>query len=300
VSAARKKKGEVDRSREPVVAGLVRLNKYLADHGVASRRRCDELIAEGKVTVDGAPATQLGTKVDPAAQRIEVDGYVLEPEDLQKRYYLLNKPTGVVCTNEARETRPRAVDLITDRKKGRIYTVGRLDEDSSGLILLTNDGDFANRVMHPRHGVPKTYAVKVVGRIDEESLDKVKRGVHLAEGRTSGMQVRVHRRTPTYSQLFVTLREGMNREIRRSFARVGFKVVDLRRTNIGSLNDRGLKEGRWRPLTRREVQDLLEWTDGGKAKERPRTGRRAATGARERRPKRKGVRKSAQQRRTRR
>ena len=146
-------------------AGLVRLNKYLADHGVDSRRKCDELIRSGKVVVDGAPVLELGTKVDPGAQVVEVDGIRLKPEKLRRRYFLLNKPTGVVCTNERRETRPRAIDLITDPTKGRIYTVGRLDEDSKGLILLTNDGEYANRVMHPRYGVHKTYSVRVAGRV---------------------------------------------------------------------------------------------------------------------------------------
>src|SRR5262245_2243658 len=152
---------------------LVRLNKFLADHGVASRRASDELIASGKVTVDGESVTELGLKVDPERQRVEIDGYVLKPADARKRYYLLNKPRGVVCTNEARETRPRAVDLVTDPRKGRIYTIGRLDEDSEGLILLTNDGEFANRIMHPRYGVPKTYLVKVRGEIDDAALQKV-------------------------------------------------------------------------------------------------------------------------------
>lgn len=113
-------------------AELVRLNKYLADHGVASRRRCDELIAEGQVTVDGKTVTELGLKVDPTKQTVEIDGFVLKPKGLRRRYYLLNKPSGVVCTNEPRELRPRAVDLITDPRKGRIYTVGRLDEESKG------------------------------------------------------------------------------------------------------------------------------------------------------------------------
>ncbi|MFT5154498.1 MAG: 23S rRNA pseudouridine2605 synthase, partial [Planctomycetota bacterium] len=115
---------------------LIRLNKFLADHGVASRRACDELIAGGKVTIDGVPVTELGTKVDPAIQSIEVNGELLKSRG-DRRYYILNKPPGVVCTNERRETRPRAIDMITDRDKGRIYSVGRLDEDSRGLLLLT-------------------------------------------------------------------------------------------------------------------------------------------------------------------
>ncbi len=236
---------------------LVRLNKYLADHGVASRRKCDELIAKGKVSVDDEIVTELGLKVDPAKQRVEVDGVVLRPERTRLRYYLLHKPRGVVCTNERREARARAIDLITDPDKGRIYTVGRLDEDSQGLILLTNDGEFANRVAHPRYGVNKTYSVKLRGRVDPESVDKVRKGVWLAEGRTAPAFVKVLKRTNEWSLLTVTLNEGKNREVRRVFAAVGFNVLQLRRTHIGALSDRSLKEGKWRPLLREEVRELL-------------------------------------------
>jgi 23S rRNA pseudouridine2605 synthase len=235
---------------------LVRLNKVLADRGIASRRRCDELIARGKVSVDGQPVTELGTKIDPAVQTVEVDGVVLRPEPARRRYYLLNKPRGVVCTNEPRELRPRAIDLIRDPEKGRIFTVGRLDEDSEGLILLTNDGEFANRIAHPSHGVTKTYLVKVRGRIDTPALERMRAGVRLAEGRTGGARVRLIKRTSSFSTLAVTLEEGKNREVRRIFARVGFNVIALRRTHIGHLSDRRLKPGQWRPLLRRELEEL--------------------------------------------
>ncbi len=276
-----KKTGDARRARaEPVSAqtddgiddevaeagsALVRLNKFLADHGVASRRKCDELIASGQVTVDGEPATELGLKIDPERQQVEIDGVVLRPSAGRRRYYLLNKPAGVVCTNEAREPRPRAIDLITDPFKGRIYTVGRLDEESKGLILLTSDGEFANRVMHPSFGVGKTYLVKVAGEIDDATLNRIRDGVHLSEGRTAGARVLVERRGRTHSLLTIQLIEGMNREIRRVFARFGFKVVELKRVRIGRLTDRGLKPGRWRELTRDEVQAFL--TDGHAAQE---------------------------------
>lgn len=242
--------------------GLVRLNKYLADHGVDSRRKCDELIAGGKVTVDGSVVVELGTKIDPHLQKVEVDGVSLKIERIHKKYYLLNKPSGVVCTNERRETRPRAIDMITDPKKGRIYTVGRLDEDSTGLILLTNDGEYANRVMHPRYGVKKTYLVKLRGKIDDEDLNKVRNGIHLSDGRTAGARILVQKRTKEYTKLAVTLIEGMNREIRRSFARVGYKVVDLARIRIGPLVNSGMKRtGRWRELTLKEAWAVLETED---------------------------------------
>lgn len=237
---------------------LVRLNKYLADHGIASRRKCDELIAKGKVTVDGAICTELGTKIDPAAQEIDVDGVVLRPERTEPRYYLLHKPRGVVCTNERREARMRAIDLITDPSKGRIYTVGRLDEESTGLILLTNDGEFANRIAHPRYGVTKTYSVRLRGRIEGEAIERVQKGVRLSEGWTAPAYVKVLKRTNEWSLVTCTLNEGKNREVRRIFASVGHNVLDLRRTHIGTLSDRTLKEGKWRPLLRAEVTELLD------------------------------------------
>jgi 23S rRNA pseudouridine2605 synthase len=238
--------------------GGVRLNKYLADRGIASRRAADELIAEGHVTVDGVRVEELGLKVDPEQQSIEIDGEPLEPTRREtKRYYLLNKPTGVVCTNERRETRPRAIDLITDRAKGRIYTVGRLDEESKGLLILTNDGEFANRIMHPRFGVSKTYAVKLRGRIEDADVQRVREGVYLAEGRAGQMRIVVVKRTRDYSHLEVTLHEGKNREIRRIFHSVGFKVAELRRTHIGTVTDRKIKIGFWRFLEPEEVAELL-------------------------------------------
>ena len=255
-------KNQADEGTDPEVDGgaeprLVRLNKYLAEHGVASRRRCDELIAEGKVLVDGEPARELGLKVDPERQEVEVDGFVFKKRSARKRYYLLNKPSGVVCTNEPRETRPRAVDLITDPFKGRIYTVGRLDEESKGLVILTNDGDFAHRVQHPRYGIEKTYLVKVAGEIDDATLKQVREGVHLSEGRTSGARIVVNERGRDHSLLTISIREGMNREIRRVFARFGFKVTELKRIQVGALTDRGLKPGRWRELLPAEVEALL-------------------------------------------
>jgi 23S rRNA pseudouridine2605 synthase len=242
---------------EPAAPELVRLNKFLADHGVASRRKCDELIEAGKVTVDGEPVNELGMKIDPQEQVVEIEGFILKPRDSRKRYYVLNKPSGVVCTNEQRETRPRAVDLITDPYKGRIYTVGRLDEESKGLIILTNDGEFANRIMHPRYGIQKTYMVRVAGKIDDDTVTQIREGVHLSEGRTSGARILIDRRTVEYSQLTLTISEGMNREIRRVFARFGYKVTELRRVRIGPLTDRGLKPGRWRELLSSEVSALI-------------------------------------------
>jgi 23S rRNA pseudouridine2605 synthase len=250
--------GDAEPESELSTDGLVRLNKFMADLGVASRRKCDEMIVAGKVSIDGQPTVELGTKIDPERQSVDVNGVILKPLGVRKRYYLLNKPRGVVCTNEVRETRMRAIDMITDRNKGRIFSVGRLDEDSSGLLLLTNDGEFTNQIAHPRHSVPKTYLVKVRGRIEDTALARITEGVRLSEGRTSGAAIHVERRANEATVLTITIREGKNREIRRVFAAMGYKVVRLHRVRIGALSDRRLKDGEWRPLTVEEVADLLD------------------------------------------
>jgi 23S rRNA pseudouridine2605 synthase len=241
--------------------------------------------------VDGVPVTVLGTRIDPERSRVEVDGVVLKPES-RRRYYLLNKPRGVVCTNERREARPRAIDLVTDPDKGRIYTVGRLDEESEGLILLTSDGELAQRVAHPRYGLTKTYHVKLRGRIEGEALDKVRRGVHLAEGRTGGARLKVVKRASEFTVLEVTIAEGRNREVRRIFAQVGAKVMRLKRIRIGQLSDRRLKPGQWRPLLRAEVAQLLaetgapgestadEGAEPGRGRKKPRRARPRPQGQR--------------------
>ena len=241
--------------------GLVRLNKFLADNGVASRRASDELIQSGKVLVDDQIVTELGTKIDPTTQMVDVNGVRLRTDPRERRYYLLHKPPGVVCTNEMRETRPRAIDLITDPGKGRIFSVGRLDEESKGLIIMTSDGEFAERIAHPRYGVEKCYLVKTPGKITDEAVQKIREGVHLAEGRTAGARVLVKRRTANGSTLEVSIQEGKNREVRRVFARMGYKVLALTRISIGPIGIRGLKEGRWRALSREEVEGLLEASD---------------------------------------
>lgn len=260
------------------IEGGIRLNKLLAEHGLASRRGADEMIAEGHVFVDGVRIFEMGLKVDPLTQLIELDGVKLEPKTKErKQYYLLHKPSGVVCTNERRETRPRAIDLINDRTKGRIYTVGRLDEESKGLIILTNDGDFANHIMHPRYGVQKTYMVKLRGRITDADVQRVREGVYLAEGKMGQSRVLIKRRTREFSNLEVTLKEGKNREIRRVFHSVGFKVVELRRTMIGNLEDKKLKLGYWRHLTAAEIKELLNSsTEDGETGGRRKSARRPA------------------------
>ena len=235
--------------------GRVRLNHFLAKSGVCSRRNADELIATGRVEVNGEVVTELGVRVDPLEDDVRFDGSRLQPE--KSVYVLLNKPKGVVCTNAAHEQKKRVVDLLPTIR-GRVFTVGRLDMDSEGLILVTNDGAFAQEMTHPSYGISKLYTVIVRGRIDDGHLEKARGGVWLAEGPTSGMQLKVDRMTKDRTYLKVTLREGKNREIRRVFAKLGYPVASLKRVRIGSLTLHGLGDGDWRFLQIGEVARLRD------------------------------------------
>ncbi|MDA0933729.1 MAG: pseudouridine synthase [Planctomycetota bacterium] len=245
----------------PVVEdGLVRINRFLAAAGLASRRAAEELIEAGRVTVNGEVVTELGTRVDPANDDVRVDDQRLKKEP--PVYILFNKPKGVVCTNARQEQRPRVVDHLPD-VRGRVYTVGRLDAESEGLILVTNDGDFAQRIAHPRYELAKTYAVLIRGKIDDSELQKARGGVWLAEGKTSGARILVERRGRDRTYLKVSLKEGRNREIRRIFARLGYPVLSLKRVRIGQLTLHGLGAGRYRFLRPEEVSALVDLTRRG-------------------------------------
>lgn len=230
-----------------------RLQKVLASAGVGSRRHCEELILAGRVEVGGEVVTELGTKVDPGREQIRVDGIRLPRPG--RVYYALNKPAGVVCTSRDPSGRPRAIDLIPGRPE-RLFTVGRLDLFSEGLILLTNDGELANRLTHPRYGVRKTYRVLVAGHPTREVVSSLRRGMHLAEGFASACAVRIKRRDKKSTVLEIVLDEGRNREIRRLLARVGHKVLRLVRIGIGPLRLGNLAAGEYRRLGREEVRAL--------------------------------------------
>lgn len=231
---------------------LIRLQRVLAQAGLGSRRACEELITAGRVTVDNQVVSTLGSKVDPERQSIRVDG---EPLRLQQRvYFMLNKPVGILSTNRDEAGRPRTIDLIPTTE--RIYSVGRLDKSSEGLILLTNDGDLAQRLTHPRHGVTKTYLVRVAGQPTQEQLNQLLSGVRLAEGIARVAAVRLKKAHKNYSELEMVLDEGRNREIRRVLAAIGHKVVNLKRIAIGPLRLGDLPSGASRRLERREVAAL--------------------------------------------
>ncbi len=236
-----------------------RLHKVLAHAGLGSRRDCEELVRQGRVSVDGKSVTELGTLVDPRRQRVVVDGRAIKVA--APAYFLLHKPAGVVCSAaDDDEDVQRAIDFAP-KGAGRLHTVGRLDRDSEGLILLTNDGELTERLTHPRHDFPKTYHVVVRGRVTGEALAKLKKGIWLAEGKTAVSAVRTLPHPPPppgMTRLEVELREGKNREIRRVMAKVGHPVRELRRVAIGPIKIAGLKRGAVRPLTAAELALLRE------------------------------------------
>jgi len=231
---------------------MERLHKILAHAGVGSRRHCEELIAAGRVSVDGSVVRELGTKVTPE-QRLCVDGEPIKAE--RHVYWLVNKPRGYLCTNHDPAGRPRAVDLVPQVAQ-RVYTVGRLDEASDGLLLLTNDGDLAFRLMHPRFGIEKTYLVQVAGHPTPEDLRQLLRGVWLSEGRVKARHVKRLRGQGDSTWLRIVLAEGRNREIRRMLARQGHKVLSLRRIALGPVQLKGLPSGKSRRATPAELQAL--------------------------------------------
>jgi 23S rRNA pseudouridine2605 synthase len=243
---------------------MERLNKLLAHAGLGSRRHCEALITAGRVTVDGESVRDLGTKVDPAQQRVAVDGRPLRLE--RHVYWLVNKPRGYLCTNHDPAGRPRVIDLVPHVNQ-RVYTVGRLDEESDGLVLLTNDGDLANRLTHPRFGVDKTYLVQVAGRPTREDLQKLLKGVWLSEGHVRARRVKRLRQQGESTWLEIVLNEGKNREIRRMLARLGHKVMQLRRIAFGPIVLGRLLSGKSRPVMGRELALLRQAADP--AAERP-------------------------------
>ena len=231
-----------------------RIQKVLAEVGVASRRAAEQMILDGRIDVNGKLVTELPCFVTEE-DRIRVDGQRLKRAVSKKVYYLLNKPRGVVCTQSDPQGRRRAGDLI-DAGGERVYCVGRLDVDSTGLIILTNDGEFTQLMTHPRHGVEKTYVVEIAGALAGEDIDKLKGGVYVAGRRTHGAKIKVLHRAPMRSLLEIRISEGRNRQIRRMLTSLGCKVRRLKRVAIEEITDRGIKIGRYRMLKSGEVTRL--------------------------------------------
>ena len=233
----------------------MRLQKYMAMCGVAARRKCEEIIAAGRVSVNGQIITEMGTQVEEG-DRVELDGVLITLEE-QKRYILYHKPAGEVTTVSDDKGRETVMDRFKDFDV-RLYPVGRLDYDSEGLLLLTNDGELAQRLTHPSCEVDKVYLARVTGNPSNEAIDKLRRGVFMEgdERRTYPAQVRVVRDESLYSDIVVSIHEGRNRQVRRMFDAVGHKVLLLRRIRFGSLELGDLKRGEWRELTQEEVSEL--------------------------------------------
>lgn len=231
-----------------------RLNKIIARAGIASRRRADELISSGRVSVNGRIVTQSGSRAVWGVDTISIDDQRL-PDPPKKVFVLLNKPFGYVCTLHDPQGRPIVRDLLRDLRE-RVYPVGRLDFDTRGLLILTNDGELAFRLTHPRFQVPRTYKVLVEGTIASQSLKQLRTGIVLDDGPTSPARVRMLERKQGRSLVRITVFEGRSREIRRMFEAVGHKTIQLIRTGYGSLSLGTLKAGRYRHLTEEEVQSL--------------------------------------------
>lgn len=231
---------------------LVRLQKYIADCGVTSRRKAEELILQGQVKVNGLRVTELGTKVDPTEDAVEVRGQSIDIMAVDHMYLIVNKPRGYMTTVSDPEGRKTIMDLVKAIST-RIFPVGRLDYLSEGLILMTNDGDLSNMIMHPSYEVTKTYEVKVFGKINEAILKKLRNGVTAEDGLLKPKSVRIIEQLPNKTWLEFRLGEGKNREIRRICEAAGVTIDKLRRVAIGNLSIDGVKPGDWRYITKGEL-----------------------------------------------
>jgi pseudouridine synthase len=250
-----------------------RIQKVLAAAGVASRRAIEEMVREGRVAVNGQIVRDLPILIDPFVDHIEVDGESMRlrgKREAKRVYILVNKPPGVYSTNVAQGEQMRVIDLLPPDLPMRVYPVGRLDAESRGLVLLTNDGELTNKLTHPRYGVPKTYRAVVDGFLDAAAVETLQKGIWLAnpktgEGfKTGRTRIKVVNRGHGKSVAELTIREGRNRQVRRMFAQIGHKVRELTRVSMGPLTLKGLGPGKFRMLTPKEVKQLYQLAAGEK------------------------------------
>lgn len=237
---------------------IVRLQKYIAMSGIASRRAAENIIAQGRVCVNGDKVTEQGVKVEIGADNVTVDGAPVKIKN-KKYYIMLNKPVGYVSTAKDQFERPTVVDIVKeDLKDARIFPVGRLDYDTEGLLLLTNDGDFTYKVTHPKFHMDKTYIAVIKGGITISGINKIRHGVYIEEGfKTSPAQAEILDAAEGHTYIQITIHEGKNRQVRRMFEAVGCEVVGLKRIKIGMVELGNLPLGRWRHLTSHEVNYLM-------------------------------------------
>lgn len=234
---------------------IVRLQKYIAMSGAASRRASEKLIDEGRVEVNGSIIREQGVKVEIGADKVYLDGKELKVKD-KKYYIMLNKPVGYVSTVKDQFDRPTVVDLIGDEIKTRIFPVGRLDYETEGLLLLTNDGDFTYRVTHPRFRTDKTYVAVIKGGVTPANMAALRRGIRIEDYTTSPAEVTMLDALDGRTSIEITIHEGKNRQVRKMFEAIGCKVVALRRIKIGQVELGNLPLGRWRHLTSHEIECL--------------------------------------------
>jgi 23S rRNA pseudouridine2605 synthase len=244
-----------------------RVSKVLAQAGVCSRRGAEEYIREGRVTVNGQVVKESAVLVDPANDHIKVDGRRLRPVP-PSVYILLNKPKGVVTSLEDPQGRPTVADVLRG-VKARVFPVGRLDYDTEGLLLLTNDGELANRLLHPRYGLERVYLAKVKGIPSREILERFRRGIPMEAGSRGQGDARLHRSLKANAWIEVVVREGKHHEVRRMCESVGHPVIALRRIGFGPLTLEGVPLGRYRHLTPTEVQALQRWAKSASEQKRP-------------------------------
>ena len=235
----------------------IRLQKYLASAGVASRRKCEELILDGKIEVNGKIITELGTKIDPKKDEVKYNGKIVKSEE-EKVYILLNKPIGYVTTAKEQFGRDMVLDLVKVNK--RIVPVGRLDMYTSGALILTNDGEFVNKLTHPSHEIDKTYNVTVKGIVTKEEIENLKKGVLIDDDYiTKPAKVKILKidEEKKISRIQITIHEGKNRQVRKMCEAIGKKVLALHRCKIGNIDVKSLKLGEWRYLSKKEVEKFF-------------------------------------------
>ena len=239
---------------------LVRLQKFLAESGIASRRKCEELILDGKISVNGENITQLGTKIDPDKDKVTYNGKIVENKE-EKVYILLNKPIGYVTTASDQFNRDTVLDLI--KIKERVVPCGRLDMYTSGALILTNDGEFVYKITHPKHEITKTYTVTIKGIVNLEEVEQLRNGVEIDDNgekyKTREAKVKILKTDleKNVSRLEITIHEGKNRQVRKMCEAINKKVLALHRSKIGDLTVKDLKLGTWRYLKKFEIEKLI-------------------------------------------